>query len=79
MAATEPFVMSEDAGRYFCDHLCVELVRESRLRPLQARFLHVTAIDDCPPEVQEARLQLYAKQVRVAVDWLLDVPMAAEC
>jgi pyrrolidone-carboxylate peptidase len=69
-AQTEPFVASDDAGGYFCDHLCVELVRETRRRPLRARFLHVTEIDSCPPAVREARLSMYTKQIRAAVEWL---------
>jgi len=69
-AETLPCRASEDAGGYFCDHLCVELVRESRRRPVRARFLHVTAIDGCSPEVREARLRQYARQTRAVVDWL---------
>ena len=69
-SGTLPFTVSEDAGAYYCDHLCVESARETRLRPLRARFLHVTEIDGCTPEVREARLRQYARQARAAVDWL---------
>ncbi len=69
-AATEPFVPSDEAGAYFCDHLCVELVRLARMTPISARFLHITAIDECSAEVRAARLDQYTRQVRAAVDWL---------
>jgi pyrrolidone-carboxylate peptidase len=69
-AATAPFRSSDDAGGYFCDHLCVELVRETRRRPMHARFLHITAIDDCTPVVREARLAMYARQMRAVAEIL---------
>lgn len=71
-AATEPFRASDDAGAYFCDHLCVELVRDARARGSRAVFLHVTAIDRCLPEERAARLAQYAVQARTAVVWLLE-------
>jgi pyrrolidone-carboxylate peptidase len=64
-AGLEPWRVSEDAGAYFCDHLCVELARLSRRSGATTRFLHVTAIDGCPPDVREARIALYARQVAV--------------
>jgi hypothetical protein len=73
-AGTPPFEASDDAGGYYCDHLCVELVRELRRRPLQARFLHVPAIDGCTPEVKDARIRQYVLQIRATVDWL--IPLA---
>lgn len=73
-AETEPFVASDDAGAYFCDHLCVELVREGRRRPVPMRFLHVTAIDACTPEIRAARLSLYVRQIIATVDWLRRQP-----
>lgn len=70
-ANTEPFVASDDAGAYYCDHLCVELVRDARQRGTRARFLHVTGVDGCSPEQREARLRQYTRQARATVDWLL--------
>jgi pyrrolidone-carboxylate peptidase len=70
-AETAPFRTSDDPGGYFCDHLCVELVREARRRPLQARFLHVTPIDGCSPEVRDGRIRQYVRQTRATVEWLL--------
>lgn len=69
-AETELFVASEDAGGYFCDHLCVELGREMRQRSIRARFLHVTAIDGCLPPVRDARIRMYAKQIAATVEWI---------
>jgi hypothetical protein len=69
-AMVESFTASEDAGGYFCDHLCVELARESRRRPIRARFLHVTAVDGCSPAVRAARLRQYGRQIRATVEWL---------
>ncbi len=69
-AETEPFTASDDAGGYYCDHLCVELVREVRRRPMRARFLHVTEIDSCTRSVREARLALYTRQIRAVVELL---------
>lgn len=76
-ANTEPFAASDDAGAYYCDHLCVELVRDARRRGTRSRFLHVTGVDDCPPEQREARLRQYARQARATVDWLLGTAPAA--
>lgn len=75
-AETAPFRASENAGGYFCDHLCVELARELRRRPLRARFLHVTAIDGCLPEVRDARLRQYVRQARATVEWLIASPLS---
>lgn len=74
LADTAPFVASDDAGGYFCDHLCVELVRESRCRSIRARFLHVTAVDACTPDVREARISQYARQMEATVEWLRKAP-----
>lgn len=69
-ANTEAFVASDDAGAYFCDHLCVELVRDARARGSLTRFLHVSGIDGLADAVQEARIRQYVRQVRETVDWL---------
>lgn len=70
-AALEPFAASDDAGGYFCDNLVVELARWSRVTGNAARFLHVTAIDESPPEVAEARLRLYERHIEATALWLL--------
>lgn len=70
-AELKPFRASDDAGAYFCDHLCVELVRDARVRGTKARFLHITAVDGCPPDVREARLLQYTRQARATVEWLM--------
>jgi pyrrolidone-carboxylate peptidase len=69
-AGTAPFAVSEDAGGYYCDHLCVELARLSRRTGAEARFLHVTAIDGCDAAVREARLGQYARQVAAVARYL---------
>lgn len=66
-----PFGPSDDAGGYFCDKLCVELVRYSRRKGAEARFLHVTAIDDVPATVAEARVKLYECHIAATVRWLV--------
>ncbi len=66
-ARLEPMRVSDDAGGYYCDHLCVELARLSRRRPVRARFLHLTAIDGCAPALRSARLEQYAHQLVVLV------------
>lgn len=65
------FTASDDAGAYYCDNLCVELVRYARSKCIDARFLHVTGVDDCASDVAEARIRQYARQARATVDWLL--------
>lgn len=70
-AQLQPFRASDDAGAYFCDHLCVELARDARVRGTQARFLHITAVDGCPSDVREARLRQYTRQARATVEWLM--------
>lgn len=74
---TGAFRPSDDAGAYFCDHLCVELVRDARRRGTRARFLHVTSVDGCVPAVRDARIGQYALQARVVVEWLLRGPRVA--
>jgi hypothetical protein len=74
-AQLQPFRASDDAGAYFCDHLCVELARDARVRPVSSRFLHLTAIDDCAAEVKAARLGQYARQARAVVEWLMLLPV----
>lgn len=69
IANTGPFTISDDAGGYFCDHLCVELARDSRIRGNRALFLHLSAIQDLPPLVRQARLSQYEAQVFAAVEW----------
>ncbi len=69
-AGTAPFAVSDDAGGYYCDHLCVELARLSRRTGAEARFLHVTAIDGCDASVREARLEQYARQVAAVARYL---------
>lgn len=69
-AQLEPFRPSEDAGAYFCDHLCVELARWMRVTGGQARFLHVTSIDGLPAHVRAARLRIYERQIAATVTWL---------
>lgn len=70
-AQLEPFSASDDAGAYFCDNLVVELARWSRSTGHDARFLHVTAIDDAPPSVADARLRLYERHIEATALWLL--------
>lgn len=70
-AELEPFHPSDDAGAYFCDHLCVELARWSRETGGQSRFLHVTAIEGVPARVGMARVQVYERQIAATVTWLL--------
>lgn len=70
-AETGAFVASDDAGAYFCDHLCVELVRDARTRGSRARFLHLPGVDGLANPVREARIGQYARQARATVDWLL--------
>jgi pyrrolidone-carboxylate peptidase len=62
-ALLEPWRVSDDAGAYYCDQLCVELARLARRTGAVTRFLHVTAIDGCTADVREARVALYARQV----------------
>lgn len=69
-ANTGDFVASDDAGAYFCDHLCVELVRDARVRGSRSRFLHVPGIDGYPDAVKEARIRQYVRQARATVKWL---------
>lgn len=69
-AGTAPVRASDDAGAYFCDHLCVELVRESRASRRAARFLHVTAIDGCEDPVREARVAEYTAQALAIAEYL---------
>lgn len=62
-AALAPFRGSDDAGAYFCDHLCVELARLQAMDRVRARFLHVTAIDGVESDVAAARVEQYARQL----------------
>lgn len=70
-ALLEPFSASDDAGGYYCDHLCVEMARWSRDTGSPARFLHVTAIDGLSPETAAARLRVYERQIAETVHWLV--------
>lgn len=69
-AEIEPFGASDDAGGYYCDHLCVELARFARANGARARFLHLTAIDGVPPRVRDARVATYARRLAAVVAWL---------
>ncbi|MFM2153018.1 MAG: hypothetical protein RL199_1453 [Pseudomonadota bacterium] len=71
-AVLEPWRTSDDAGAYYCDQLCVELARLARRTGAVTRFLHVTAVDGCTPEVRDARVVLYARQVNRLVAHLAD-------
>jgi hypothetical protein len=70
MARLEPWRTSDDAGAYHCDHLCVELARLSQRTGATTRFLHVTAIDGCPADVREARVEAYARQTALLAEHL---------
>ena len=70
-ANAAPFRTSDDAGGYFCDHLCVELARDATTRGTRARFVHITATDGVPSDVRAARLRQYQRQARATVEWLL--------
>lgn len=67
-ALTEPFTVSDDAGGYFCDHLCVELARDSRKRGSRALFLHLSPTEGLPADVRDARLAQYERQVLRAAE-----------
>lgn len=71
-AEVASFSVSDDAGAYFCDHLCVELARDARARGTQARFLHVPGVEGCSQQVSDARVGLYVRQARAAVEWLIE-------
>lgn len=71
-ALTGPFVVSDDPGAYFCDHLCVELVRASRRCGFRATFLHVPPIDGVSGAIRSARLAQYSAQAAAAARVLVD-------